>query len=152
MTFPGAIYGDPTTVTTSLPSGTKLGQMLYDSANGKEYRMSKANASIPIGAGVKVDATQSDGNTVIATAAQGDPLAGVNDTGAIIPSGSYFWLTTMGNVTALVVTTIAAGVILAPSGTAGTLQAGAAAAVEVLRAITLVSSGAGGLTACRLLF
>jgi len=145
------LYGKLTDVYTSstLPSSLVPGQEFVDWQAGKRYKLYTANGAIAIGAVFKRDPAAA--TKVIATAAAIDFYEGVNTSGAVLAANDIFWGQIYGDTTALVAASQNAGVILAPSGTAGTLTVGSAAAVQLLRAQVLVDSGAGGLTSVRLL-
>jgi hypothetical protein len=146
MSFP-TLYGKltDTYTTTTKPDSLVVGQRWRDMQTGKEYMFVLANGTITASGAVKFDESVAATTfKVIDTAAATDAFLGVNNSGASVASGVYFWIQIKGFATVLVAASQSAGDILAPSGTAATLTVGSAAAVQTLCGILAADSGAGG--------
>ena len=75
---------------TTLPADLTTGMIRWD--QGKKYILVKnVGASLADGKTFKRDANSTTDIHVIVGAARGDYILGVNNTGAAIPDGSYFW-------------------------------------------------------------
>lgn len=145
------LYGKLTDTYTAatLPSSLVVGQEFIDFQAGKQYKLFKAGGTIAANAAFKFNT--SDTTTVIATAAATDGLHGVHCvTGAQVTANTIFWGQIRGPITILAAASQNAGTICAPSGTAGTVTVGSAAAVQQLRVVLTADSGAGGATAAYL--
>lgn len=144
-------FGDKYTVvgTTQLHP---LGQKRLENVSGyvKEFTYVKAGGTIAANAQCETDhANDLYGGQVLEGGAAGD-LAGVNESGGIRSSGDYFWLTTRGPASALVVTGVSAAAILAPAAS-GALDAGAAGSVQHLRCKAMEANSSGGTLAKQVL-
>lgn len=151
--YPAGLYGKVTDVYAAtdhmVTSGRiRVGMQYWDAETGKTYKICKAGAAIAAGKAIMPD--PSDSGLVIPTAAVGDPLEGVNETGQTVASGSLFFATIRGDVTVLVAASQDAGTLLTASATSGQLAAAAEDQIEHIRCTNLAASGAGGATACRL--
>lgn len=145
------LYGKLTDIYTAatLPQSLVVGQQFVDYNNGTMYQLFLAGGTIAANAAFKMN--EADATEVIATAAATDGLHGLNCvSGVQVTDGQIFWGNIRGPVTPLVAASQSAGDILAPSGTAGTLTVGSAAAVQQLRCVLQEDSGSGGATAAYL--
>lgn len=147
------LYGKltDTYTTATLPRSLVVGQQFVDFNTGKFYQLMKAGASIAVGDALKFDPAIADQAEVIPTAAATDGFHAVHCvTGAAVADQTIFWAQIRGPITVKVAASQSSGVILAPSGTAGTLTVASAAAVQQIRAVLTADSGAGGVTAAYL--
>jgi len=144
----GTIYG-VSSVQTTLQQGMSTGQKVI-LPNGKECTLvqnSSGGSTIAKNAAL-VLSLASGALTVNATSAANTIATGVNDNAnATIPAGSYFFMTERGLMYPLVAASVAAGAIVNPSGTSGTLAASTGTAAQQTNIQLLAASGTGGATA-----
>lgn len=118
----------------------------YIAPNGNEYTYIQADDAIAVNSAVKMDSTT--GVKVTPTAAAGDFLFGVAETA--FADEAYGWVTTEGIALCLVADSMAAGDVMAASGTAGTLTKAVEAGsgdYEHVRAELLAANSSGGAAA-----
>lgn len=149
MAFPAAIYGTLTDTYLTLPgNGMTLGMEIEDPNSGLRYRLVRSAAAIAANKSIKSDPSQTNPDVVIATAAAGDAVYGINDTAGAIPDAlRYFWAKVHGATEVLVKTGVANGNLLVPSSTSGVLDAASSSAANQMIRVTANDANASGVDA-----
>lgn len=148
--YPASNYYTFNTVYTSvatLPNGMVPGNQVWDPTQGRMYELDQVNGNVAANAAVKLDPGVAGAiGQVLATAAATDGFHGVNDqsstpgVGAALVAGNVAWFTILGDAFPLVANATAAGTVVIPSGTAGTLAIQPGTGLGHPRAVTRVVS------------
>lgn len=155
---------NPANVYATLPGGSVTGNALgltvgmrfQSSDDMKVYMFVQADASsLPINGACYLSTVT--GAYPLTTAfkvtptstANTQPIIGINDnSGVIVTTGQYCWLTIYGRCTPLVAAAVATNTFVVSSATSGQLQAATAGTSIQANILTTTASGAGGATNC----